>query len=629
MRAALFVVMYGLLVLVGCGGGAPIVSSVTQPITPLSDVALSGVVSSGTQPIVGAHVYLFAAGTTGYGQASVSVVSAAETATSDSVGAYVMTDANGKFSLTGDYACSSGQQLYLYALGGNAGPEVNSATGLMAAVGSCPSSSSPAVFATVNEVSTVAAAYAMAGFATNATHVSSSGTALAQVGVANAFANAGNLATLATGVALATTPAGNGMVPQAEVNTLADVLASCVNVSSSCGTLLVTATADGTTAGTKPTDTATAAINIAHHPLANVAPLFALSQTAPVFSPAFAGQIVDFTVGIAFHGGGLGDFYGIGIPIAIDGAGNAWITNKTGNSVTEISSSGVFLSGVNGYTGGGLQMPGGVAIDLSGNAWIANQTGNSASEISSSGSFLSGINGYTGGAFQMPCGIAIDSVGNVWITNYSGNSVTKLSESGSVLSGTTGYVGGGLSYPIGVAPDASGNVWITNNSPSSVTRISSSGSVLSGANGYTGGGLDTPNGIGIDASGDLWISNELGTSVVELSNSGTLLSGAAGYPGGGIFASAGIAIDGSGSAWISDASGITAISNSGTPILTASGLNGTGVPIGIAGEGVAVDGSGDVWKLDNHYAVELIGIATPVVTPLAAGVKNNMLGTRP
>ena len=99
-------------------------------------------------------------------------------------------------------------------------------------------------YVVVNEVSTVAAAYAMAGFATDALHVGSSGTALAQMGIANAFANAANLETIGTGVALATTPAGNGTVPQAEINTLANILAACVNsngTGSACSTLFANA----------------------------------------------------------------------------------------------------------------------------------------------------------------------------------------------------------------------------------------------------------------------------------------------------------------------------------------------------------------------------------------------------
>jgi secreted PhoX family phosphatase len=46
---------------------------------------------------------------------------------------------------------------------------------------------------------------------------------------------------------------------------------------------------------------------------------------------------------------------------------------------------------------------------------------------------------------------------------------------------------------------------------------------------------------------------------------------------------------------------------------------------------IAVDPSGNVWIANNsnNTMTELIGAATPVVTPLAVGVKNNTLGTKP
>ncbi|MCU1253613.1 MAG: hypothetical protein JWQ49_6642 [Edaphobacter sp.] len=73
---------------------------------PQPAVKLTGSVHGGQQPIVGAHVYLFAANDTGYGQPSISLLNAASTGASDSLGAYVLTDANGGFTITGDYACS-------------------------------------------------------------------------------------------------------------------------------------------------------------------------------------------------------------------------------------------------------------------------------------------------------------------------------------------------------------------------------------------------------------------------------------------------------------------------------------------------------------------------------------------
>ena len=319
MRVGLVVVVCGLVGLAGCSGGR--FDGLNQ--TASAGARLTGAVHGGQQPIVGAHVYIFAASATGYGgagiaassgNASVSLLtSAGNTALDSSGGAtngdyYVTTDSGGGFSISGDYTCTTGAQVYLYALGGNPGLVTNSATGLMAVLGNCPAAGNFAAatpFVMVNEVSTVAAAYAMAGFATDATHVGSSGTALALTGIANAFANAGNLVNLPTGAALATTPAGNGTVPQAEINTLGNVLAACVNSNGAltggasptgCYTLLAIALAGGTT-GAEPGDTASAAINIAHNPGVNIASLYGLAAGTPPFAPGLTSPPNDWTLG--------------------------------------------------------------------------------------------------------------------------------------------------------------------------------------------------------------------------------------------------------------------------------------------------------------------------------------------
>jgi streptogramin lyase len=609
-------------------------------------VALTGTVTSGTWSVPGAHVYLLAASSTGYGgaglaassgNASVSLLNAADAGGSDSVGAYVVSQPNGGFSLTGDYNCTAGQQLYLYVLGGNGGAGVSSENGLMAAIGSCPAYTASAVSVTVNEVTTVAAAYALAGFATDATHVGSSGSALAQTGIANAFANAANLVTPGTGVARATTPAGNGTVPQAEINTLANILAGCVgaaNLSSSpgCTTLFANAESGGTT-GTVATDTATAAINIAHNPGVGVAALYGL--TGSVYTPKLSAQPNDWTVALSFSGGGMSSPYGI----AIDSSGDAWITNSTGNSVTELSSSGAPASG-SPHSGGGLNYCQGIAIDHSGNVWVADDPsgtpatgGNSVTELSSSGSFVSG-SPYTGGGLNYPGTIAIDGSGDAWITNSGANGVTEISGGGSLLSGTNGYSGGGLSAIAGLAIDGAGDAWATNGTGSSVTKLSSTGAFLSGTAGYTGGGLNVPYGVAIDASGNAWVSNTSGNSISELSNSGSLASGS---PfSGGLHTPEGVAVDGSGNIWMTDlgSGSVTEFSNSGSV------LSGTGGYMGglVAPKSLAVDGSGDVWVINSssNAAIEFVGVSTPVITPIAAGLPatptangSSKLGTRP
>src|ERR1019366_8205154 len=124
-------------------------SSTAVP-TAEAGVAFNGKVMGGQQVIVGAHVYLLAANTTGYGgpgiaassgNASVSLLtSSGPGTTQDTSGGptngdyYVTTDSNGLFSITGDYSCTSGQQVYMYALGGNPGAGTNSAAGLLEAL---------------------------------------------------------------------------------------------------------------------------------------------------------------------------------------------------------------------------------------------------------------------------------------------------------------------------------------------------------------------------------------------------------------------------------------------------------------------------------------------------------------
>lgn len=608
-----------------------------QNIAPLTDATLTGSVATGSTAIIGAHVYLFAANILGYGAGSVPLLQVAQTGTSDGLGAYVSTDALGNFTMTGDYTCTSGQQLYIYTLGGTAGGQTIPSAGLMAVIGSCPATGTTVV-AKVNEVSTIAAAYAMSGYAGDAVHVSSSGTALALTGIANAFANAANLVKLSTGAALTATPAAgsNGTVPQAAINALANILSVCVNPgtvslpysASNCSLLLGDALSSGTT-GIAPTDTAGAAVNMAHNPGSNLnSDLYNLANAAP-YTPTLGRQPNDFTIAISYSGGGLNGPQGI----AIDGSGNAWITNDGVASVTKLSNLGVVLSGTSGYTGGGLSLPYGIAIDgtTPGNAWIANNTSGSVTELSSTGTVLSPTGGYTACNLSGPKGIAIDGSNNVWIPDTGHNDVCVLSNAGALVSPGTGYTLGGLNGPQAIAIDGSGNAWVANYSGGSVTELSNTGVPLpqSGSNGYTGSGLHNSDGVAIDKTGSAWIANLSPSSVTRISPSGIVVSGTNGYTSGALSSPVGIAVDGLANVWVANQSGntVTEFSNAAAVL---SGISGFGGATGTA-SGIAIDGSGDVWVGNNTQGsvTEYIGAAAPAVTPLAVAVKNNALGARP
>jgi hypothetical protein len=415
-----------------------------------------------------------------------------------------------------------------------------------------------------------------------------------------------NLVNTTTGAPLATTPAGNGTVPQAELDTLANILASCVNsngVSSTCASLQAASTPAG---GTAPTNVLQAIYNIAMNPSSQVAALYALASATVPYQPTLTSTPNDWTVGLNYTGSGLSSPQ----TMAIDGSGNVWIANN-GNAVNT----------------------------------------SSVTELSSNGTVLSGSGGYTGGAMSFATSIAIDPSGNAWVAAYGNSNVIKLSSGGAILSGSSGFTAGGSTSPGSIAIDSAGDAWVANSNDYTITELSNSGAVLSGTTGYYLGGLVHPGSIAIDASGDAWFMNPFVNAAFEMSSSGSLLTPAAGRatcisppppnPGRQCDTSFSfpLAIDGSGNIWAGTANDIlnsNGIITSRIFGLTELNVSGSGAYIvGLVGSayvgGIAIDASGDVWT-DNDSAnsvTEVIGIATPVVTPLSVGVLNHMLGSRP
>jgi hypothetical protein len=143
---------------------APIVSSGVY-IVGTTGTPFSGTVSSGGNEIVGAQVQLYAAGADGYGVGP------------HALGSSVTTDSHGGFSIgaTGNsYVCPPApyDQVYLVATGGTEGSNTsaNNSIALMTALGSCGNLGSGATNVvnngvTINEVTTIASAYALSAFA--------------------------------------------------------------------------------------------------------------------------------------------------------------------------------------------------------------------------------------------------------------------------------------------------------------------------------------------------------------------------------------------------------------------------------------------------------------------------------
>jgi len=621
------------LLLTGCS----LTSTGTPSATP--GASLHGSVHGGQQPIAGASVYLFAADANAYGNPSDSLLDPTITGLSDIHGdGYVLTDANGNFSISGAYTCTAGQQVYLYTIGGDPGAGVNSAASLMAVLGNCPGGNFAATvpFISIDEVSTIAAAYAFAGYAVDATDVSSSGTQLALTGIANAFANAANLADLPSGTALATTPAGNGIVPQATINTLANILAACIN-STGPGSPPCSALFTNTVSllGVSPTDTATAVINIAHNPAANVAALFFLPAATPPFGSALTTQPNDFTLALTFSGGGIAATQNL----AIDAQGNIWATDNSGY-VAELNSLGVPVSPSTGFTSSSLsstQPPVGIAVDATGDVWVTTGTAGlvPAVEFSADGSTSTPITSLT--TLDAVNSISFDQTGNVLLPAATLKSVYRFDSNGNPLATfTTPH------HMDGLTTDASGHLWTTNNNHDALTEIftggSTPGQVISST--LASGNTD-PGQVAVGANGSIWSLASNGMLGV-LNSDGSMDFSAptlANAPAGSVALASNFAIDGAGSAWV-----VTNITtqdegaNSEPGAYSLALVSSTGTLLSGAGYGsftpqqlsnIQIDGSGNVWLSTSTTLTELIGAAAPVVTPIAAAVANGANGMLP
>jgi hypothetical protein len=400
----------------------------------ISLAGIQGKVYGGQQPIVGAAIQLYQAGTSGYGAGATALIA----------GQGVTTNASGQFSLTGQYQCTPGTQVYVVSTGGNPGAGINNAATLMAGLGLCDNLSS-STYINMNEVTTVSSVWALAPFM-NGVNIGAPSTNTA--GLAAAFSDINTLVNIASGQANGQSPAGNGVVPVSQIYTLANILAACVNSTGAgdgggCDHLFSYAQPSG---GSLPQDTISSALDIARNPSHNVNNLLALSSTFSPFQPSLA-TAPDLTIAVSYTGGGLSSPSGL----AIDAAGNVWAANAGNNSVTELSHAGAPLSGSTGFTAGSLNMPSGIAIDIAANVWIANAGNSTLTELNSAGANQSG-SPFSGGGLSTPSSVAIDGLGNIWLANSGNNSASEFSATGTATSPAgTGYTAGGLSAPVGIA----------------------------------------------------------------------------------------------------------------------------------------------------------------------------------
>ena len=446
--------------------------------------------------------------------------------------AQTKTDKNGRFEMRVEGSRDRNTILYLVARGGQpAASKVkgdNPAIVLLAVLGS----KSPAKV-TINEMTTVASVWTHNQFI--------DGTAIKgkPLQLKIAAGNVRNLVDLETG--------GLGPVIQdpinsaetttlATFNTLANLLAGCITrVQGDAGKkFFAAATPPG---GVAPTDTLTAAQNIARNPSNHAQSLFALldafypvpagERWRPVpFIPYLAFAPSAWTLSLVYAGGGFNSVGGL----AFDAEGNVWggdnflvgsqstIDNSFGGGVSKLAPNGNPISPMTlGYRGGGVDGPGfGLAISADDKVWVTSLASKTISVFDlKTGRPLSPETGYNfGGQLGAMQGIIVTPNGDVWALDNDKDQIVYMPKGdatkGRILGRTVDGkpVDGTLQVktPFHLAVDQQDRIWVTNSGSNTVTRFPASnpGKAVQIKVGYG------PRAVAIDSLGNAWINNTIG-----------------------------------------------------------------------------------------------------------------------
>ena len=209
----------------------------------------------------------------------------------------------GEFTISGDYVCPAGADVYLVSTGGNPGLPAgsNPSLALMAALGSCSAPSFGSSFISVNELTTFGSIAALAPYMSSYSAIGS-GSADASL-LQAAFNTVSEYTDTSQGIVPGPALPASTYASSYEIQTLGDAISACINSAggvagdgSHCGTLFTDTTP---TSGTAPTDTIGAALNIVNNPGLNVCPIYNLVPSSPPFQPTLSSCPSSWTLPIS------------------------------------------------------------------------------------------------------------------------------------------------------------------------------------------------------------------------------------------------------------------------------------------------------------------------------------------
>ena len=152
--------------------------------------------------------------------------------------------------------------------------------------------------------------------------------------------------------------------------------------------------------------------------------------------------------------------------VALDSAGNAYITDEWLNRVSIFDPAGQFLTcwGTEGNGPAQLSRPAGILIDDQDIVYIADGGNHRIQKFATDGTFQAQFGGYGQGPgqFDGPWGMTLDGAGHLYVADHKNNRAQKLTVDGNYVAefGSYGAGRGQLNRPSDVAVDPDGEVYV-------------------------------------------------------------------------------------------------------------------------------------------------------------------------
>jgi tripartite motif-containing protein 71 len=155
------------------------------------------------------------------------------------------------------------------------------------------------------------------------------------------------------------------------------------------------------------------------------------------------------------------------VQIAVDGAGNVYVTDQNTHCVHKLDAQGKYIKSWGGPGAGDGQfvMPEGIAVDGAGHVYVCDRQNSRIQKFDSDGNFLAkwGKEGSGDGEFHFPAAVAVDNEGNVFVADSDNHRIQKFTAEGKFLAkwGEFGEAPGQFNVPLGIAVDEDGNVYVS------------------------------------------------------------------------------------------------------------------------------------------------------------------------